>query len=389
MSPGGPRVVFVSDTVDDINGVAFGLRRLVAAARDRGYSAHLVGARPRRRDPRGGDCVVHVPALFSMELPWYRGMKWSVPQPGSLEAWLAAKADLVQIATPGPMGFFALRAARRLRLPVLAQYHTEVPQYAARQTGIASTRRLVRPMVGRLYRRAELCLAPSEAARASLLELGVPALRIARVERGVDLEGFHPRHANRAALQQKYGIAIDAPLVLYVGRLSPEKHLGLLAEAWRAIRAAEPRAQLVIVGDGPRPDLVKGPGVMLLGPRFEGELATLFASADVFAFPSETETYGNVVAEAAASGVPAVVSNRGAARELVRDGVTGYVVDTRDHAPLATAVTALLANADARARLGTAAREHIADRGIDRVVEATWQIYRRFLTERTLLAGVA
>lgn len=389
MSPGEPRVVFVSDTVDDVNGVAFGLRRLVAAANQRGYVAHLIGAKPRTRAVIAGDCVVHVPALFSVELPWYRGMKWSVPRPGSLDGWLAANADLVQIATPGPMGFFAMRAARRLGLPFVAQYHTEVPQYAARQTGIASTRHLVRPVVGRLYRRAELCLVPSEAARASLRKLGVAEDRIVRVDRGVDLERFHPRHADRAALQQKYGIPADAPLVLYVGRLSKEKNLGRLAEAWRRIHAAEPTAYLLVVGEGPRPDLLKGPGVVLIGPRFDAELARLFASADVFAFPSETETYGNVIAEAAASAIPAVVSNRGAASELVRDGETGYVVDTSDPAPMADAVVRLLADRAQRRQFGHAARVHIATRGMDAAVETTWDIYRSFLFRRTLLAEVA
>ncbi len=371
-----PRIAIVSDTVDDINGVALGLRRFVAASNRAGHVASLVGPASESSNalaPALPDDVVRIPAALSAALPFYAQMTWSVPDLPALVATLSRTADLVQVATPGPMGIAALIAARMLRLPVIAQYHTEVADYAAVMTGMPFVRELVAPIVGWFYQQAELCLAPSAAVEARLGVLGVPAERVQRIARGVDLELFHPARRSRAALLRHR--AGDGPVALYVGRLSKEKNLDTLMAAWKLVHATHPHATLLVVGDGPYASAAVGPNVLALGARHGDELATLFASSDVFAFASETETFGNVVVEAAASGLPAVVASAGAAHEHVVDGVTGDVCDGRDPAAFAAAITALFDDDARRKRMSDAARVHATRFDLARAVRSTWQIY--------------
>ncbi len=364
--PHDPRVTIVSDTTDDINGVALGLRRLVDAGKRAGHDVRLVGPSS-------------VASAMQAALPFYPGMTWSVPAlPSMVDAMRGS--DLVQLATPGPMGIAGLIAARMMCVPIIAQYHTEVAEYAARMTGLPFLRDLVNPLVGWFYQQADLCLAPSAAVVDRLVALGVPADRIQRVRRGVDLALFDPARRDRAALAARLGS--DGPVALYVGRLSNEKNLDGLLAAWREVYAANPAARLVVVGEGPR--AVSGPGVIATGPLHGEEIATMFASADVFAFASETETFGNVVVEAAASGLPAVVTTGGAAHEHVVEGVTGLVRDARDPAAFGGAILELFARRDA---MTAAARAHALSYDLERAVAATWRIYRDMLRMRAV--GVA
>lgn len=159
-------------------------------------------------------------------------------------------------------------------------------------------------------------------------------------------------------------------------RLSREKNLDALRAAWIEVHARRPDARLVVVGEGPQRHALDGPGVIATGALHGQALATVFASADVFVLPSETETFGNVVLEAAASGLPAIVAAAGAAHEHVTDGVTGMVLDGRDPAAFAGAILALFADAPRRLAMGRAARSHAAHHDMRRAVEATWAIYR-------------
>jgi glycosyltransferase involved in cell wall biosynthesis len=361
-----PRLAIISDTVDHTDGVAIGLRRLVAASTRAGHSMTLLGP----ENPDVVDDVVRMPARLSAALPFYAEYTWSVPELAPIASYLAKSADILQIATPGPMGIAGLLVARMIGMPVIAQYHTEVAEYAARMTGMP-IRGVVEPLVGWIYRRAELCLAPSTAVEQRLLSLGVARDRIQRIPRGVDLELFSPAKRDRAALS-KYGIG-DGPVALYVGRVSKEKNMAGLLAAWARVRATRPTAQLMIVGDGPIRAACNAPGVVCTGSLYDEDLAHVFASADVFAFASETETFGNVVVEAAASGLPAVVMAGGAVHEHVHDGETGFVC--RDLEDFAAALGTLLDDPQLRAHQGLASRTRCAAYDLDHAMRASWAIY--------------
>jgi glycosyltransferase involved in cell wall biosynthesis len=382
--PGSPRVAIISDTVDDENGIAIGLRRLIAAARSAGHEAHLVGA------AKAGvvDEVVRIPSAMTASLPIYPDMTWSVPELPPLASWLSKSADLVQLATPGPMGIAGLIAARMVGLPVIAQYHTEVAEYAARMTGMPMVKMIVEPIVGWFYKQADVCLAPSEAVEKRLSSFGIASDRIWRVQRGVNRQLFSPERRDRSALA-RFGVG-DGPVALYVGRLSKEKNLDTLTAVWATVHAARPDARLLVVGgEGPLRGTFKAPGMIETGGLYGEELATVFASSDVFLFPSETETFGNVVIEAAASGIPAIVSTLGASREHVVDGVTGRIVDAADRALLAATALELLADPAQRARMGVAAIEHVTRYDLDHAVAATWNLYARLMAERAAAIGAA
>jgi glycosyltransferase involved in cell wall biosynthesis len=328
---------------------------------------------------------VRIASAMQAALPIYPDYTWSVPELPPLVAHLARTTDLVQVATPGPMGLAGLIAARMLGLPVIAQYHTEVAEYAARLTGMPFVKALVEPFVGWFYKQADLCLAPSRAVELRLAALGVE--RVLPVRRGVDLALFDPARRDRASLA-RWGVG-EGPVALYVGRLSREKNLDALATAWREVFAARPEAWLVIVGDGPQPKLVDGPGVIATGALHGEELATVFASADAFAFPSETETFGNVVVEAAASGLPSIVARAGASHEHVIDGVTGDVIDGGDRGALARALIAMLDDHERRRRMGAAARAHATRYDLAAAVASTWSIYGDVAGEARARARVA
>ena len=369
-----PRLAVISDTVDHTDGVAIGLRRLVAASTRAGHSMTLIGP---PIDDAPDDEVVRIPAALSARLPFYAEYTWSVPELSALAAYLTKTADIVQIATPGPMGVAGLLVARTIGMPVIAQYHTEVAEYAARMTGMP-IRGVVEPLVGWIYRRAELCLAPSSTVEQRLISLGVARDRIQRIPRGVDLELFSPTKRDRQGLA-KYGIT-DGPVALYVGRVSKEKNLKGLLAAWATVRATRPTAQLLIVGDGPARGACVGPGVVCAGTLYDEALARVFASADLFAFASETETFGNVVVEAAASGLPSVVMAAGAVHEHVSDGESGFVC--HDLASFAAAVGRLLDDPQLRAQQGPAARARATGYDLDRAMRASWEIYDALHTHR-------
>jgi glycosyltransferase involved in cell wall biosynthesis len=240
---------------------------------------------------------------------------------------------------------------------------------------------IVEPIVGWFYKQADLCLAPSQAVAQRLASFGIAADRIWRIQRGVDLDLFNPARRDRGVLA-RWGI-VDEPVALYVGRLSREKNLEALTSAWAKIHAARPDAKLLVVGaEGPLAKTFKAPGMIETGGLFGDELAAVFASADVFAFPSETETFGNVVVEAAASGLPSVVARAGASHEHVVEGSTGLVIDGKKPQELADAVLALFADPIRRWQMRAAARAHATSYDLGGAVRATWEIYERVVLER-------
>ena len=281
----------------------------------------------------------------------------------------ATRYDVVQSSTPDPLGRWARAVARRQGRPFIALYHTALAEYAAiragRVAGAAAGWLLGRTMdvlIDRYYDRADLVLAPSESVRADLaLRLHT---RVNVLGRGVDCCVFHP------GLRAATGSRVRA---LYVGRVAPEKNLDLLARLF----AARTDVDLTIVGDGPSSAALRSalPNATFTG-RLGGEtLARAYADADLFVFPSRTDTLGNVVLEAMASGLPVVVTDSMGPKELVSHGVTGFVAPTDD--AFASAVDTLAADADRRRRMGRAARAFAETRSWGAVFEQLRDHYRR------------
>jgi glycosyltransferase involved in cell wall biosynthesis len=384
----GPRVLVVSDTTDDVNGVALGLRRLAQRARREGLDLRLCGVGPGEHVTVDDDGIVRIPSMMNLPLPEYPQLTLGLPHLPSLLGYvIKEEIDLVQCSTPGPVGLAGLVAGRLAGVPVIGQFHTDVPEYAARLTGDPVVAAIVGRYVGWFYGLVDEVLAPSLAVAERLAALGVPASKVRRIPRGIDLDLFSPARRNEHAFES-FGLNGE-PKVLYVGRLSREKGLDELVAGFRGLADDIPTAKLLLIGDGPYGAELRRESIGDLGGRviFTGEvigerLAEMLASSDIFVYPSETETFGNAIVEAQAAGVPVIVASRGAASENVIDGVTGLVVDARNPAEICAAMRVLLGDPARRKQMGARAAEFAQRYDAGAAARASFELYGRILDRR-------
>ncbi|WP_018870883.1 MULTISPECIES: glycosyltransferase family 1 protein [unclassified Thioalkalivibrio] len=329
-----PRVAVVTETwPPEINGVALTLHRLVEGVRECGWQAEVVRPRQAVDRARGPQPVAEedeyrVPGL---PLPGYPGLRMGLPvRQRLLRRWSRLRPDVVHVATEGPLGHAAVSAARRLGIPVSSAFHTRFDGYA-RHYGMRWAEPLALAVLRRFHNRCHATQVPTRTLARELDSYGFHGVRV--LARGVDSAMFHPGRRSWP-LRQEWGGGVDAPVLMSVGRLAPEKSPEDVIRAWEAVRTRLPNARLVMVGDGPsRPALeARHPEVIFAGMRTGEDLAAHYASADLFVFASRSETFGNVVIEAMASGLPVLAFDRAAAREHLRDGENGARVPVTGHA---------------------------------------------------------
>lgn len=369
-------IAFVTETFPpEVNGVAMTVGRLVAGLRDRGHRISIV--RPRQHAADLGD--EGEITLGGLPLPGYQGLRLGLPAGRHLSRrWRQTRPDLVHVVTEGPLGWSAVNAARRLGIPVTSGFHTNFDRYSVHY-GLGWLRPAVAAYLRTLHRRTHRTLVPTAALAADLAGEGIPGVRV--VGRGVDTALFDPARRD-PELRSQWGCAPESLACLYVGRLAPEKNLALVKKSFAAIRAVRPDARMVWVGDGPsRAQLAAvHPDHHFAGTRIGEDLAAHYASADLFLFPSLTETYGNVVAEAMAGGLPVLAYRSAAAAELIADGVNGATVAPGDEAAFVAEAIALAGNPARLAALATAARQSILPRSWQSVVERFEAVLREAVT---------
>jgi glycosyltransferase involved in cell wall biosynthesis/predicted metal-dependent phosphoesterase TrpH len=347
------RVALVADGVGSMHGVTHTLQQI----RERGLpgcEVEIVGTDPHV-DRR-------LAVVAEVDVPFYPGLRVGVPtMPAVAETLTEGRYDLVHLVSPGPAGVAAALMARLLGLPVVGSYHTELAAYARLRSADPRVEAAMGTVLAAFYGQCKTVLSPSAAADASLRALGIPQARIGRWDRGVDLQRLSPQLRTRPA-----GGAVDELVVLYAGRLTKEKGLDLLADAFLRARLHDPRLRLALAGGGPEEDALRarlGDAAEFLGWLDGDALARAYADADVFLFASETDTFGQVVLEAQASGLPVIAVDAGGPRELVEHGQTGLLV--RPHAgALADALLTLAAR--------PALRESLAREGVDAVRDRSW-----------------
>lgn len=344
------RYALVTETYPpEVNGVALTLQGLEQGLREVGRAVDLV--RPRQASDAGhieDTLLVHGSAL-----PRYPGLRFGLPAPIRLgRRWRARRPDAVYIATEGPLGWSALRCARRLGIPVVTGLHTRFDEFMP-DYGAAWLQAAAMQWMQRFHNRSDATVVATRELQAFLREQGFERVRV--LPRAVDGQRFDPGRRD-PALRRAWGVdeneGEDGFVAIYVGRIAPEKNLGLAVKAFRRLQQRRPQARFVLVGDGPsRERLVReNPDFLYCGVQRDDELARHFASGDLFLFPSRSETFGNVTLEAMASGVATVAFDYGAAREHLRHGESGAAVND-DEAFIDAAVT--LACDDAlRRRLG-------------------------------------
>ncbi|MCE9569557.1 MAG: glycosyltransferase family 1 protein, partial [Rhodocyclales bacterium] len=299
-------IAIVTETYPpEVNGVAMTLGRMVQGLLQRGHRVSLTRPRQHAEDMPAASAMETTTLVRGLPIPGYAGLKFGLPAARLLcRQWRAERPDVVQVVTEGPLGASAIGAARELGIPVVSEFHTNFHAYS-RHYGFAWLENLVALHLRRLHNRSRMTLVPSHQLGVDLVRRGYRGVRV--VARGVDTRLFNPARRSDA-LRSSWNAAGDDLVVAHVGRLAPEKNLSLVLSTFEAIHRYAPRARLLLVGDGPlRRKLEKAhPQHIFAGMRHGEDLATHYASADLFLFPSMTETYGNVTLEALASGLPVV-----------------------------------------------------------------------------------
>jgi glycosyltransferase involved in cell wall biosynthesis len=353
------RVAVVTETwPPEVNGVAATSARVVAELRDRGHELQVIRPRQNHEDGAAEEPGYAEVLMRGLPIPRYPQLKMGLPSRRTLlRLWGLQRPDVVHIVTEGPLGWSALQAAQALRLPVVSDFRTNFHAYS-RHYGVAW---LQRPIVGYLrkfHNRTACTMVPTDTLRSELQAEGFMNLRV--VARGVDTNLFDPARRSEA-LRRSWGVAPDQMVAMHVGRIAPEKNLETLIAAHAAMRQRDPRVKLVFVGDGPARAAMQQrcPDAHFAGLQRGEALAAHYASADVFLFPSLTETYGNVLPEALASGLAVVAFDCAAAGQLVSHGHNGLLVKPGEGAEFCS-TAARLAGHLAEARLLGAEGRHTA-----------------------------
>jgi glycosyltransferase involved in cell wall biosynthesis len=369
------RVAVVTETYPpEVNGVALSLQHVVEGLHARGHWLQLIRPRLDPADRPAPRKRFDELLVRGMPIPRYPGLRMGLPARGALTAlWSAQRPDLVHIATEGPLGWSALKAALQLKLPLVSDFRTNFHAYS-RHYGIGWLQRPIVSYLRGFHNRTAVTMVPTEGLRAELTGLGFE--RLAVVMRGVDTQAFDPA-LRSAALRATWSAGAHTPVMLFVGRLAPEKNLGLLVESFAALRALRPDARLVVVGDGPSRAVLRAavPDAVFAGTRRGTDLAAHYASADAFVFPSMTETFGNVTPEAMASGLAVVAFDHAAAGQLLRHGENGLLAPLGDGAAFVRCVQRLAREPALAAACGAAARVSMHALAWERVVaqvEAQW-----------------
>jgi len=374
---GGLKIAHFTDTFAEVNGVARTIQQQIELAGKHGKDMTVVTCTEGLKR----DDVVKGAARFapvgSFSMPEYPEITLHYPPFLKLLAWCAEQDfDCILTATPGPMGLAGLAIARILKIPVHGTYHTAFPQYVRMFTEDPAMEDAAWRYMRWFYGQMDTIYAPSRSTAQDLTERGIKAERIVVHPRGVDAERFHPDSEGR--FFEDLGLARQFK-ILYVGRVSREKSLDVLAESFRQVHRHRPDARLVIVGDGPYLEEMRAQTadlpVIFTGYLQGDALTSAYAGADLFVFPSATDTFGNVVLEAQASGLPVVVTSSGGPREAMQPGRTGLVVAPYDPKALAMSVLDLMLDRERLASMAGLARKFAAQTSFDQAFLKTWDIY--------------
>jgi len=317
------KITFVTDTYSpQANGVATTLERLVNGLRERGHAVDVVRPAVLACDEEG----LEVP---SFGLPGYREVRFGFPMRIVLQArWNKSRPDVIYVATETPLGASAISAARALGIPVASGFHTNFQQYVAHYR-LPLLEKATMSYLRHLHNRSVCTFVPSRDVIDQLDARGFENLQL--LPKGVDTKLFNPKKRS-LTLRQSWGVGAGSLVGIYVGRIAAEKNLPLIIDAFREIQKKIPDFKGVFVGAGPRLEEMKRdhPDFIYTGVLRGEELAEHYASADIFLFPSITETFGNVTLEAMASGLAVVAYDYAAARQHIRNGFNGFIAPFDD-----------------------------------------------------------
>jgi glycosyltransferase involved in cell wall biosynthesis len=379
------RYAIVTETYPpEVNGVALTVQGLENGLRARGNDIDLV--RPRQASDTAS--LPHEMLVRGAPLPRYPGLRFGLPAKRKLTAaWRETAPDAVYVATEGPLGWSALRAAGDLGIPVATGFHTRFDEYM-RDYGAAFLQQTALRWMRRFHNRGDATLVPTQELAEFLRSQGFD--NVVRLPRAVDTTLFDPAKRD-PTLRQAWGLGDDGLAVIYVGRVAPEKNLDLAVRAFRELQKSQQQARFVWVGDGPSREKLaqEHPDFVFCGVQRGDAVARHFASGDLFVFPSHSETFGNVTLEAMASGLPTVAFDYGAAHEYLRDGLHGAAIRDGDDEGFVQACVKIANDREARAAMGRAARQAVSKLRPEQVAADLEEILSRLADSRRAYASAA
>ncbi|MGD8524784.1 MAG: glycosyltransferase family 1 protein [Thioalkalispiraceae bacterium] len=358
IAPKELHVAFVTETFPpEINGVAHTLNMLVTGLNNLGYRVSLIRPRQNSADIKRNDDSITTYFARGLKIPGYDGLQFGMPHFFRLSKWWKSdRPDIAYIATEGPLGYAAVHTARKLGIPAVSGFHTNFHQYANHYK-LGFITKLVFKYLKHFHNATNTTLVPSPDLANTLDAMGIKPVNI--MGRGVDTKLFTPKKRTEA-LREQWGAGNDDLVLLCVGRVAAEKNLELAIRAYRSLQEYFSNIKMVIVGNGPllKPLSDANPDIIFTGEITDTSLSAHYASSDLFIFPSESETFGNVTLEAMASGLPVIAFDYAAANIHITHQYNGILVEKGNYDDFILKVITAVKNREQLSKLGINAAQY-------------------------------
>jgi glycosyltransferase involved in cell wall biosynthesis len=363
------RIAVVTETwPPEVNGVAMTLAKLVQGLSHRNHDVQLIRPRQTKTESPLNDASLEEVLMRGMPIPRYPELKLGLPSKKTLvKTWTLRRPDVVHIATEGPLGWSALQAAKVLKLPVTSDFRTNFQSYS-KHYGVGWLRKPIVAYLRKFHNATACTMVPTRELMRTLSENGFANLKV--VSRGVDTKLFNISKRS-TSLRASWGATENTTVLISVGRMAPEKNLDQVLKTYEALKNTGKAFKLVMVGDGPLKEQFQQryPEIIFPGMLSQSNLAADYASSDLFVFPSQTETFGNVTLEALASGIPVLAFDCAAARDWVQRGINGWLVAENNPDGFAAQAVSVVNNKDVLDQITHSTRQQVVHLDWDQIAE--------------------
>ena len=369
------RIAVVTETwPPEVNGVAMTLAKLVQGLSHRNHDVQLIRPRQTKTDSPMSDSSLEEVLMRGMPIPRYPELKLGLPSKKTLvKTWTLRRPDVVHIATEGPLGWSALQAAKVLKLPVTSDFRTNFQSYS-KHYGVGWLRKPIVAYLRKFHNATACTMVPTRELMRTLSQNGFANLKV--VSRGVDTKLFNISKRD-TSLRSSWGATDDTKVLISVGRMAPEKNLDQVLKTYEALKVTGLAFKLVMVGDGPLKEQFQKryPEIIFPGMLAQSNLAAYYASSDLFIFPSQTETFGNVTLEALASGIPVLAFDCAAARDWVQTGVNGWLVAENNPEGFAAQAVTIFNSKDLLDQITQSTRQQVVHLDWDQIAEQVESVF--------------
>lgn len=369
------RIAVVTETwPPEVNGVAMTLAKLVQGLSHRNHDVQLIRPRQTKSESPLNDAFLEEVLMRGMPIPRYPELKLGLPSKKTLvKTWTLRRPDVVHIATEGPLGWSALQAAKVLKLPVTSDFRTNFQSYS-KHYGVGWLRKPIVAYLRKFHNATACTMVPTRELMRTLSENGFANLKV--VSRGVDTKLFNISKRD-TSLRSSWGATDNTKVLISVGRMAPEKNLDQVLKTYEALKLKGQAFKLVMVGDGPLKEQFQKrfPEIIFPGMLSQSNLAAYYASSDLFIFPSQTETFGNVTLEALASGIPVLAFDCAAARDWVQTGINGWLVAENNPEGFAAQAVTIFNSKDLLGQITQSTRQQVVHLNWDQIAEQVESVF--------------